>query len=168
MKNKILLVDDEPNVLEGIKRALSEEPYEVLVAESGAEALSILEETLIDVIVADQDMPGMSGTELLSQICNEHPAIIRIMLTGKVTAEVAIDAINAGAVSQFLTKPCSSEDIALAIHQALIKKNVHDEGNKQINALGNLERENPGITHLNIDSHGAINIEELPPSPDET
>lgn len=166
MRHKILLIDDEPRVLSGLARVLSEEPYEVLTAESGREALSILAKTNIDVMVADQDMPGMSGTELLSKVYVEHPDIVRIMLTGKATLEVAIQAINNGAITQLLTKPCDPKDLALAIHQALIQKDFKDEAgqlvareNKQIVALADVERKNPGISRVEQDEHGAIKIE---------
>ncbi len=167
MRHKILLVDDEPSVLTGLQRVLAEEPYDIFTAESGDEALSLLEEISIDLIVADQDMPGMCGTELLSAVYLKYPASVRIMLTGKATTEVAIDAINKGAVTRLLTKPCSADDLALAIHQALIQKDIRDESeelvakeNKQLLAMNEIERENPGITHIETDAHGAIEIEE--------
>lgn len=167
MRHKILLVDDEPRVLSGLERVLSEEPYEILTAQSGPEALSTLAEIEIDVVVADHDMPGMTGTELLSKVYVDYPTTVRIMLTGKATVEVAIEAINSGAITQLLTKPCDPEELVLAIHQALIKKDLKDEAgklvaieNKEIVALDEVERKNPGITHVDVDAHGAIDIEE--------
>lgn len=169
MKRNILLVDDEPNVLASIQRVLSEEPYQILTAASGPEALSILEATPVDVVVADHDMPGMNGTDFLSHVYMNHPCTVRIMLTGKATVDIAIDAINEGAVSRLLTKPCDPSELALAIHQALIQKDLQDEArkldsqkNKQICALDDLERKSPGITRVDRDRHGAIEIDDLP------
>lgn len=182
MRNRVLIVDDEPRVLAGIQRILLEQPYQILTARSGREALSIIEKKPIDVIVADQDMPGMNGIELLTKVHLHHPAAVRIMLTGNATVEVAIEAINKGAITRLLTKPCDPDELVLTIHQALIQKDLKDEAgqfvsieNKRTIALGDIERKNPGITHVNLDAHGAIELEEQTagltpdsPKPNET
>ena len=65
MKHSVLFVDDEPNVLEGLERALRMEPFTLLTATSGGEAMEVLNNASVDVVVADQEMPGMKGTDLL-------------------------------------------------------------------------------------------------------
>jgi len=172
MNHTILLVDDESRVLSGIQRVLSDEPYRVLMATSGAAALSIFKKTSIDVVIADQDMPEMSGTDLLTKIHADYPSTILIMLTGKATVDVAVDAINEGGIARFLTKPCEPKELALAIHQALMRKKVNDETARlranmedKTHVLEDIERKHPGITRVDIDAHGAIRIDE-PPSDD--
>jgi len=127
MTAKVLLVDDEPNLLSALRRSLRREPYEILSAASGEEALSILASTEVDVVVSDQNMPGMSGTELLTRIHETYPETVRFMLTGKATLEVAVEAINNGAISRFFTKPCNDVDLAITIRQALEHKRLTEK-----------------------------------------
>jgi len=163
MGHKVLLVDDEPNVLMGLQRALRKEPYEVLTAGSGKEGLALLNSTEIDVVVSDEDMPGMTGTEFLRQVHVSHPKTVRFMLTGKPSLDVAIKAINDGAISRFFTKPCNEVDLRVTIRQALQHKDLMNEAwqllkkvKEQETILEQLERESPGITHVETDDRGAI------------
>ncbi len=139
MKHSILLVDDEPNVLEGLQRALCAEPYKVLTAHSGIQALELLEGTGIDAVVVDHDMPGMKGTELLKQIRERYPDTVRFMLTGNATLEVAASAINDGAISRFFTKPCNHADLAISIEQGLQHKDLMAEAKRLMKELRRLE-----------------------------
>jgi two-component system, probable response regulator PhcQ len=128
MKPFVLLIDDDENVLNGLTRALRKEPYQVLTARSGDEAMLILKNREIDVIVIDEIMPGMSGSDLLAWAAEYAPDTIRIMLTGNATASVAIRAINEGQVYNFFTKPCDDVQLAMAIrkaieHRALLTEN---------------------------------------------
>ncbi len=167
MQHKILLVDDEPNILMALQRALRKEPYRIFTALSGNEALSIFEKTLIDAVVSDQDMPGMSGTELLRQIHNSYPDTVCFMLTGKATLEVAIQAINEGAINRFFTKPCNNVDLAVTIRSALQQKDLMTEARRllrefkqQSGLLEAIEEEYPGITQVKLDSSGAIVVDD--------
>jgi len=167
MKHKVLLVDDEPNVLEGLQRALRNEPYEILTAQSGDEALALLAETDVDVVVSDQEMSGMNGTQLLGRIRRDYPNTIRYILTGRATLDVAISAINEGAISRFFTKPCNNIDLAVMIREALRHKELMAEAwrllrkvKRQDAILEFLERESPGITHVSRDLDGAILLDE--------
>ena len=118
----VLLLDDEPKVLSGLKRALRKEPYEVLCATSAEEALTLLQERPIDVVISDQDMPGMTGAAFLAQVRQTYPATSRFMLTGKATLDVALQAINEDAVKQFFTKPCDPATLAQSIRNSLHEK----------------------------------------------
>jgi DNA-binding NtrC family response regulator len=89
---RLLLVDDEPAVLQSLRRSLAAESYQVHTAESGAQALECLERICIDVVLSDIQMPGMRGTELLARVATRWPDTSRIALTG--TADMA-DAITA-------------------------------------------------------------------------
>src|SRR3989304_5476548 len=98
MKPTVLLVDDDDNILYGLVRALRKQPYQLLTAKSGDEAMLILKSRDVDVIVADEVMPGISGGDLLAWAAENVPETIRIILTGKPTTSIAIRAINEGRV----------------------------------------------------------------------
>lgn len=118
----VLVLDDEPKVLSGLKRALRKEPYELLCATSAEEAFEILHQRPVDVVISDQDMPGMTGTVFLSKVREAYPATSRFMLTGKATLDVALKAINDDAVSQFFTKPCDHATLAQSIRNIIKEK----------------------------------------------
>jgi len=82
MARKVLFVDDELHVTEGLKRALRKEPYEIMSANSADKALEILARQPVDIVVSDEKMPGMSGSEFLTVVCRKYPDTIRIILTG--------------------------------------------------------------------------------------
>ncbi len=119
----VLLVDDEELVTEGLERALFAEPFRILSASSAARALGILAREHVDVIVSDEQMPGVSGSELLIEVRRRYPEIQRIMLTGRASLDTTIRAINEAAVFRFLRKPCASPDVAATIHAALDARN---------------------------------------------
>ena len=119
MSYTVLLVDDEPHVLEGLQRALRKEPYLILTATSAEIALEILQTKAVDLVVSDYEMPGMHGTAFLAQVQQGFPEIMLFMLTGKATPEIAVQAINDGAISHFFTKPCDMVALAFTIEQTL-------------------------------------------------
>ena len=114
----VLVVDDEPVILKAISRLLTREKIPVLTAENADAALKILDTSLVGVIMSDQRMPGMPGTELLEIVREKYPDIVRIMITGNSDQDTAIDAINRGAVFRFLTKPWSGADLLQLAHAA--------------------------------------------------
>ncbi|MEM6424735.1 MAG: response regulator [Cyanobacteria bacterium P01_D01_bin.128] len=123
-KPKILVVDDEPDNLDLLYRTFYRE-YQVLRAQNGAQALSTLaEQSSITVIISDQRMPGMSGTELLRQTAVLYPNIIRIILTGYTDVEDLVEAINAGQVFKYVTKPWDEDNLKGVVRQALDTHNV--------------------------------------------
>lgn len=106
MTEKILFVDDEPHVLQSIKRQLRKR-FALQTANDGNEALEILkQEGPFAVIVSDMRMPGMTGVELLAKVKDLYPDTVRMMLTGNADQETAIEAVNTGHIFRFLTKPC--------------------------------------------------------------
>lgn len=115
----ILFVDDEPDVTTGIRLALRNTPYEIITANSPMQALELIEERQVDAVVSDEQMPELSGIELLARIRDRKPNIIRMMLTGNTNLETASAAINIAGVSRFLQKPCSASDILECLSQAL-------------------------------------------------
>jgi DNA-binding NtrC family response regulator len=122
MKHTVLLLDDEPQVLQALTRLLRKEAYEIVTAESAEEAARVLDSRPVDLIVSDEQMPGMSGTEFLARVATEYPDIVRIVLTGRATVPTAIRAINEVKVHHFFTKPCNEIDLALTIRKALEEK----------------------------------------------
>ena len=120
----VLILDDEPKVLSGLKRALRKEPYDLLCATTATEALAILHERPIDVVISDQDMPGMTGTAFLAKVREVYPSTHRFMLTGKATLDVALQAINDDAVRQFFTKPCDPATLAQSIRNIIKEKTL--------------------------------------------
>ena len=90
----LLLVDDDPSFLYGMRRALYQQPYRVFTAKSGQEAISVLKELKVQVVVSDYKMPKMNGLCLLKRIKQSNPHIILIMLTGYADVGVLVEAIN--------------------------------------------------------------------------
>src|SRR5437016_9260938 len=97
-KHTILIVDDEPMVIRLLEMTFSTDPYQVLTASSGPAALSLLESQSVSLIISDNQMPEMTGIELLSQVGRRWPQSVRILLTGFADAEVTMSAINEGRV----------------------------------------------------------------------
>jgi len=123
-KPKILVVDDEPDNLDLLYRTFYRD-YKVLRATSGPAALDLLaQEGEVAVIISDQRMPMMSGTEFLSLTATQYPDIIRIILTGYTDVEDLVEAINAGKVFKYVTKPWEAEELKGVVRQALDTHNV--------------------------------------------
>lgn len=119
MNRKILCVDDDPNILNGYKRALRKD-FEIFIAEGGEEALNLIKsEGEFSVVVSDMRMPVMDGIQFLERIRAKYPNSVRMMLTGNADQQTAIDAVNKGNIFRFLTKPCEPEDFARALSSGL-------------------------------------------------
>lgn len=125
MAYKIMIVDDEPANLRLLERLLRHD-YNVLLAESGADALSLLEQHDVALIITDQRMPGMSGIELLKRTMAIRPHMVRIILTGYTDVESLVEAINSGQVYRYVTKPWNNDELRLTVRRAL----AHHETNK--------------------------------------
>ncbi|MBU0943136.1 MAG: HDOD domain-containing protein [Proteobacteria bacterium] len=110
-KKKILFVDDEANILSGLKRMLHSmrKEFDFKFAESGKEALELMSDTTFDLVISDMRMPGMDGATLLTEIQKRHPYSIRIMLTGQADEESVLRTV--GVAHQFLAKPCETEHL---------------------------------------------------------
>lgn len=122
MKNDsytILFVDDEENILAVLKRLLRKEEYRVLTALSGAEGLRILRENEVHIVVSDQRMPGMLGTEFLRRAKETFPNILTAILTGYADLETIMEGLNRGHISHFFLKPWKSEELKQGIREML-------------------------------------------------
>ncbi|MFN2362069.1 MAG: ATPase, T2SS/T4P/T4SS family [Marinobacter sp.] len=116
---RLLLVDDEPNILASLRRVFQRENYELLFASSGSEALRIMEKQPVELIMTDFMMLGMNGSELLKEVRERWPHTIRIMLTGHANTDAVMGSIKEGAVYRFILKPWNDDDIRLTIALAL-------------------------------------------------
>lgn len=114
----LLLVDDETNVLAALKRLLRRENYRILTAENGDEALALLAAHEVGVILTDQRMPGLSGTELLAKVRMMHPQTVRMVLSGYTGLDSLTEAINRGEIFRFLAKPWDEIELLQAIRAA--------------------------------------------------
>jgi DNA-binding NtrC family response regulator len=132
MDRAVLLVDDDENLLSGLVRVLRGQPFKVCTARNGEEAIRFLKTRQIDVIVADERMPGMSGVQLLTWVADKCPDVVRIVLTGHVDPDTAIRAINNAGVFRFFQKPCNEARLAVTIHDALERKAAMEEGQQTL------------------------------------
>ena len=122
----ILIVDDEKNTREGLKKFLENRDYDVVTAESGEEALRQIEKERPDIVLTDMRMPGMDGVSLLEKIQAKYPEILVILLTAYGTVENAVKAIKMGAF-HYLMKPVNLEELELLIKKALTQQSLREE-----------------------------------------
>ena len=123
IRRKILIVDDEPSVLNSLKRTLRKE-HDVILSQDGFSAIQVLNEQEIAVIIADQRMPKMNGVTLLEKAMEIQPDTARILVTGYSDIQAVIDAINEGNVYYYIHKPWEPEDVHLIIRQAIARYNL--------------------------------------------
>jgi CheY-like chemotaxis protein len=118
MERLLLLVDDEENITSALTRLLRRDGYTIYRANSGQEGLALLTQHQFGVIISDQRMPGMTGTEFLSQVKELYPDTVRVVLSGYTELTSITDAINRGAVYKFLTKPWEDDLLRAHIQEA--------------------------------------------------
>ncbi|WP_419802436.1 response regulator [Mucilaginibacter sp.] len=141
-KINILFIDDEENNLISF-RAVFRLKYEVLTAINAADALHILETQPVEIIVTDQRMPNMTGSEFLEIVLEKYPDPMRILLTGYSDISAVIEAVNKGKVFHYLTKPWNEEELDNTIKKAFDKyqedQNVKEMNDKLAVSNGQLE-----------------------------
>lgn len=168
MNNDILLVDDEPNVLAAVKRALFDESLEIVTATSAEEALGIMSKHDFKVVISDERMTGMQGAEFLALVRERYPHTIRIMLTGHATLEAAMKAVNEGEIYRFFSKPWNDNELLFAMRSAIEKYDMEGENRRllatvktQARELRTLEKYYPGISEVERDQSGSLVLPEL-------
>ncbi len=173
-KSKLLLVDDEPNLTSALVRSLDRSQFDIFTADSAQQGLMILAGNDIDVVVSDERMPGMTGSQFLTEVRKKWPNTIRMILSGQADLEAAVRAINEGEVYRFLLKPCHPKELQMTILQGLQHKKLVaqsrkllQEHQKTMNLLEALEKDNPGITKVELDEDGAILMDEAEPGAHE-
>lgn len=147
-KFRVLLVDDEENILKSCQRILKRAQYEVVTTTSGNEALEILKNESFAVIVSDQRMPEIEGTELLKQVRVVAPDTMRILLTGYADIQASIAAINQGAVYRYLTKPWDESHYLETIRQACAQYALVQQ-NKEMKQQ--ISQQNEQLSEMNKD-----------------
>ncbi len=142
----LLIVDDEANILAALGRLFRREGYRLLRAETGGEALALLAEHEVGVIISDQRMPDMNGVRFLSTARERWPDTVRIMLSGYTELSSVTDSVNQGAIYKFLTKPWDDATLRETVHEAFQLHRVTRE-NTRLNAA--LREANTALTRWN-------------------
>ncbi|MBI5901294.1 MAG: EAL domain-containing protein [Rhodocyclales bacterium] len=127
----LLLVDDEIAILNSLKRLLHREGYRILTTTDPMEGLQMLASNEVQVIISDQRMPRMSGTEFLSRVKSIHPQTIRMVLSGYADLQSVTDAVNHGAIWRFLTKPWDGDDLRKQIREGF-REHVLRHGDREL------------------------------------
>jgi len=118
-RHTVLCVDDDKNILRSLMRLLRKEDYRLLTASSGEEGLKVLKENDVHMVISDQRMPKMSGTEFLAALKTNYPDVLRIILSGYTEVDSITESINKGNIYKFLLKPWNDQNLKLEIKQAL-------------------------------------------------
>ncbi len=142
----LVFVDDEPNILSALKRSFFDEDYEIETFTDPRKALEFIESNKVHLIISDQRMPIMEGTEFLAKSVELDPAPVRIILTGYADLEAAVDAINRAKVYRFIFKPWNDDDIRITVQRALEFYDLEQQ-NKRL--LGELKEKNAELEEWN-------------------
>jgi HD-like signal output (HDOD) protein len=140
MEKSVLFVDDEKQILKSIKRMFIDSDYKMFFAEGGRDALDILSNNQIDIVVSDMKMPEMDGYELLKKVKNLYPSAIRIILSGYSEEDIIYKAIHSNLVKLYIFKPWKADELKNTIddifktQELLNNKNILDI----INSIENL------------------------------
>ncbi|MES2919665.1 MAG: ATPase, T2SS/T4P/T4SS family [Pseudomonadota bacterium] len=169
---RVLLVDDDPNVLAALRRVFRWENYELLLAHHGEEALRLLEAgPPVHLVISDYMMPGMTGSDLLGRIRERWPDTIRIMLTGQANTEAVMGSVKEGAVYRFILKPWNDDDLrlstALALEQyelmqrnrALERENRKQQG--ELEAIGKAAGVNRSQLAILLHKRGLLSAQQV-------
>jgi two-component system, probable response regulator PhcQ len=163
----ILAIDDDPEILQSLRRALTGIGCPVLTTEDPDQVFAILQDQPIDLLISDIDMPAMNGLELVRRVRTAHPDVVRILLTGQATFDAARRAINEGEVHRFMSKPFDPAELrrvvsdGLARRQELARQSRTGVAADRRRALhAQLESEHPGITKLKRDPTGSYVVSD--------
>ncbi|MFH1771447.1 MAG: response regulator [Candidatus Omnitrophota bacterium] len=121
-EHSILCVDDEAIVVTGLEKIFKKEGYAVHSARSAKEGLEILEKEKIDLVMVDQKMPDMSGSQMLKIVNQKYPKVIRILFSGYNDFNGLVDAVNKGEIFRFIQKPWDNEELKHTVRESLSHK----------------------------------------------
>lgn len=130
-QTRILLVDDEHNILKALQRLLMTEPYELFTASSGHDALQLLQQQPVDLIISDMRMPEMNGAELMTQAAVKYPDTMRVILTGYADIPSTMQALNEGHIHRYMQKPWDNVQLKTTL-KGLIEQQSLLRQNKQL------------------------------------
>jgi len=142
----LLFVDDEPSILSALRRLFRPHGYRIMMAESGAAGLEILEREAVDLVISDMRMPEMDGATFLKHVRQRWPDVMRILLTGYADITSTVAAINEGEIYRYISKPWDDNEIVLVVREALERRRLEEE-NRRLSAL--TLRQNEELKELN-------------------
>ena len=161
----VLCVDDEPNILSALRRLLRPAGYRVLVAESGAAGLAVLEGESVDLVISDMRMPEMDGAQFLERVRARWPDTLRLLLTGYSDVSAILAAINRGEIYRYITKPWDDNDILLVVRHALERRTLGLEKDR-LEALTRRQNEELKALNESLEAKVAARTGELKASHD--
>ena len=123
-KARIIFVDDEPNILSSLRRLMRNLNAEALFASSGEQALALMEDQPVDVVVTDMRMPEMNGAELLAQVTHKYPETIRLVLSGHSDTDLVMSAVNEGRIWGYINKPWDDNQLLITLEHAIFTQQV--------------------------------------------
>lgn len=156
----VLFVDDEPNILKSLRRLFIDEEWELLFAESGPEALSILAENPVDLVVSDYRMAGMNGQEFLREVRARHPETVRFFLSGYSESDDLASALAEGSAHMVLAKPWCDHELQATIRKALQDYHSHKEICDSLHALMNNIPSVPAMPEIYLKLQNALTDRE--------
>ena len=160
--SRVLFVDDEPAILNAVKRLFRREPYEIETASDGASGLEVFRRFRPAVVVSDHRMPGMTGVEFLARARAIDPEPVRIVLTGCTDLPAAESAINEGEVWRFITKPWNDEDLRATVAGAAERFRLVFENRILLDKLASIGLLAGGVAHeLNNPIGGILAYAEM-------
>lgn len=149
----LLFVDDEPNILNALRRLFRPLGYKIHIAESGSAGLALLEQETVDLVISDMRMPNMDGSQFLEQVRQKWPDTLRILLTGYADVSSTIAAINKGEIYRYISKPWDDNDIILLVKHALERKDLEQE-KRRLEEL--TQRQNDELKELNANLEAKV------------
>jgi DNA-binding NtrC family response regulator len=160
----LLIIDDEPEILSVLSRVLHDRRYDIKCGRTAQEALTIVENSAVDLIICDYMLgPGLNGVQLLEKITKKKKDIVCILLTGYADIKIAMEAINTIGLYKFVLKPWDNNELIITVRRALEQRDLILENQRlatelkqRQEALELLEKENPGITKIRRDKSGRI------------
>jgi response regulator RpfG family c-di-GMP phosphodiesterase len=164
--NSVLFVDDEPSILRSVERTFHDADLRILTADSGEQALEILGQEKIAVVVSDNRMPGMSGIDLLTRVRTISPDTVRIMMTAFADLQTAIAAINASEVFRFVTKPWDNDNLIEIVNEGVTRYRVvrelqQGDESRYLSIAQAIELKDPYTRgHCDRVAHYAVNLSE--------
>ncbi len=156
----LLLVDDEPSVLSALRRLFRPQGYQVLLANSGAEALAMLDAQPVDLVVSDMRMPEMDGASVLEAVRSRHPAAVRMLLTGYADIDSTMAAINRGEIHRYIAKPWEDADLLLVVRDALTRRDLEQQ-NARLQALTRTQNDELLQLNQSLEARVAARTAEL-------
>lgn len=143
----LLFVDDEPGILNSLRRLFRPLGYRILTAESGAAGLEVLaQEADVDLVVSDMRMPNMDGAQFLKEVRARRPEVVRLLLTGYADIASTIAAINQGEIYRYISKPWDDDEIVRTVKDSLERKRLERENARLVDLT---QRQNAELKELN-------------------